>query len=305
MRKAYLDFKTTSRIGSALDQTPIDVKNASTVSIYHNAATVSLTGKTFLAGVAASLVNQGLTYTAVARGVAGNDIQIELVDPGANDATLAITVTGNLISVSLATNSGGTITTTRTQLQTALAADGNVTALVGISGSGATAITALTATNLASGVDSTVDVAANTITIADHGYVTGVVGQLTSTGTLPGGLSTTTDYWVIKVDDDTFQLASSLNNAVAGTAIDITDQGTSGATHTFTPSSLSGASVQLQKSNDLVTWFNVGSATNLTTNQNDVILEKIDPEYGYLRLQYAITAGILDVTQTVLAKGDF
>jgi hypothetical protein len=56
--------------------------------------------------------------------------------------------------------------------------------------------------------------------------------RLTTTTTLPGGLATATDYYVIKASDTTFKLATSYANAVAGTAINITDAGT--GTHTVT-----------------------------------------------------------------------
>ena len=62
--------------------------------------------------------------------------------------------------------------------------------------------------------------------------LTGTRVRLTTTTTLPGGLATATDYYVIKVSDTTFKLATSYANAVAGTAIDITDAGT--GTHTVT-----------------------------------------------------------------------
>jgi len=55
--------------------------------------------------------------------------------------------------------------------------------------------------------------------------------QLTTTTTLPAGLSLATDYYVIKVSDTTCQFATSYANAVAGTAINITDAGT--GTHTI------------------------------------------------------------------------
>lgn len=55
--------------------------------------------------------------------------------------------------------------------------------------------------------------------------------QLTTTTTLPAGLSTATDYYVIKVTDTTIKLATSYANAIAGTAINITDAGT--GTHTI------------------------------------------------------------------------
>jgi hypothetical protein len=62
--------------------------------------------------------------------------------------------------------------------------------------------------------------------------LTGTRVRLTTTTTLPGGLATATDYYVIKVSDTTFKLATSYANAAAGTAINITDAGT--GTHTVT-----------------------------------------------------------------------
>ena len=60
--------------------------------------------------------------------------------------------------------------------------------------------------------------------------LTGTEVRLTTTVTLPAGLSLATDYYVIKASDTTFKLATSFANAVAGTAINITDAGT--GTHT-------------------------------------------------------------------------
>lgn len=55
--------------------------------------------------------------------------------------------------------------------------------------------------------------------------------RLTTSGTLPAGLATATDYYIIKVSDTRCKFASSYSNAVAGTAINITDAGT--GTHTI------------------------------------------------------------------------
>jgi hypothetical protein len=69
--------------------------------------------------------------------------------------------------------------------------------------------------------------------------------QLTTTTTLPAGLATATDYYVIKVSDTTIKFATSYANAVAGTAIDITDAGTGTHTiNTLLPRYTSGAGVQ-------------------------------------------------------------
>ena len=69
--------------------------------------------------------------------------------------------------------------------------------------------------------------------------------RLTTTTTLPAGLATATDYYYIRVSDSTGKLATSYANAIAGTAINITDAGT--GTHTSTwllPRYTNGAGVQ-------------------------------------------------------------
>lgn len=69
--------------------------------------------------------------------------------------------------------------------------------------------------------------------------------RLTTTTTLPGGLATATDYYVIPASDTTIKLATSYANAVAGTAINITDAGTGTHTlQTLLPRYTSGAGVQ-------------------------------------------------------------
>lgn len=55
---------------------------------------------------------------------------------------------------------------------------------------------------------------------------TEIAVTLTTTDTLPAGLSVGTVYFIIDVTDKTFKLADSLANASAGTQIDITDAGT-------------------------------------------------------------------------------
>lgn len=62
--------------------------------------------------------------------------------------------------------------------------------------------------------------------------LTGTEVEFSTTTTLPAGLSTETRYWLIYQSATTFKVATSLANALAGTAIDITDTGT--GTHTVT-----------------------------------------------------------------------
>lgn len=75
-----------------------------------------------------------------------------------------------------------------------------------------------------------VDTTNNLFTSAGHGLPNGTPCQITSTGTIPGGLAINTQYYVVNTATDTFKLATTYN----GTAIDITTQGT--GNHTITES---------------------------------------------------------------------
>jgi len=145
-----------------------------------------------------------------------------------------------------------------------------------------------------------VDVDADTITITSHGYLTGLKGQVSTDGELPAGLSGGTDYFVIKVDANTIKLATSLVNAQAGTAVNITTQGT--GDHTFTPTALAGGTATLQKSIDGTNWFTEVSAQNITTT-TVLYFEKVDPTALYYRIAYVLTAGELTLTTSMLGKG--
>lgn len=65
--------------------------------------------------------------------------------------------------------------------------------------------------------DSTADVASNQITITSHGFATN--DKITFTGTLPTGLSASTDYYAIRVDANTISVAAT----VGGSAIALSD----------------------------------------------------------------------------------
>lgn len=74
--------------------------------------------------------NTGITLTAATAGLAGNQISVALVDPAANSATLAVAVSGNAITVTLATDASGVITSTVGDVITAINGDGDASALV-------------------------------------------------------------------------------------------------------------------------------------------------------------------------------
>jgi len=87
-----------------------------------------------------------------------------------------------------------------------------------------------------SDVVETVDFANNELDLTAHGLNDGDGPlQLTTTGTLPTGLSLLTDYYIIKAGDDAIQLATSLVNAMAPTPVTFSDVGA--GTHTLTSTS--------------------------------------------------------------------
>jgi microcystin-dependent protein len=80
-----------------------------------------------------------------------------------------------------------------------------------------------------------VNITTEEITVTGHQYRrTGFRVRVSSTGTIIGGLAVNTDYYVIVVNANTIKLATTRANAIAGTAINLTSQGT--GTHTISQS---------------------------------------------------------------------
>lgn len=101
--------------------------------------------------------------------------------------------------------------------------------------------------------------------------LTGTKVRLTTTTTLPAGLALATDYFVIRVSNTTFMLATSYANAIAGTAINITDAGT--GTHTISwllPRYTNGAGVQAIFFNPQATALGAGTP-NLSLNYTNSV----------------------------------
>jgi hypothetical protein len=146
-----------------------------------------------------------------------------------------------------------------------------------------------------------IDIATEYITIASHGLPVGLKGQVSNPGTLPTGITAVTDYFVIVIDANTIQLASSLANALAGTSIDITNIGA--GTNTFTPTAIAGGTWTLQQTNDGTNWADVASATNVTADASFYV-EKIDPTSISMRIKCVVTAGSYSSENHVVTKGE-
>jgi hypothetical protein len=148
-----------------------------------------------------------------------------------------------------------------------------------------------------------------------HGLVTGTVGQFTTSSALPTGLSTSTNYWVIYVDANDVQFATSLANAQAGTFLSITSTGT--GTQTFTPTSLSGV-LKVSTSNDSVSptnWTDIPGTTvtitgtgstywsSLTTYiSSSVTYPQLDVSAKWMRILFTPTSGALTLSVAVNAS---
>jgi hypothetical protein len=116
-----------------------------------------------------------------------------------------------------------------------------------------------------------VDIATEIITVTAHGFVTGQrVLYSNGGGTAPTGLTNATNYFVIKVTNNTLKLATTLVNAMAGTAINITAVGL-GTAHTLTASSFS---TTLASSNPTTEVYNlvVSSGNVVTALSTDTLI---------------------------------
>ncbi len=127
-------------------------------------------------------------------------------------------------------------------------------------------------------------------TKAAHTMETGLKVQVSSATTLPAGLSAATDYFVIYLTANTFKLATSLANALAGTAVDITDAGT--GAHTITPTALAGGVIKMQESVDGQTWYDISGVTANITATATAKLEGTS-KCGQVRPYLTMTAGQL------------
>jgi hypothetical protein len=106
----------------------------------------------------------------------------------------------------------------------------------------------------------TADSATDQLTVvAGHNLVTGMPVQVSNSGgALPTGLSAATTYWAIVVSTTVFKLATSRALAFAGTAIDITANGT--GTQTATTVATAGAGSMLLPAGAMVILDGVNGA---------------------------------------------
>lgn len=274
----------------------VDVSRCVSVGVSASATSAASSAKTFDSPVLASKIIQDLTYTSKVAGLAGNDISIEYIDDVLAGSE-SVAVVGTAITVHI--DAGAT---DADAIKAVIEGDPSADALVTIvvSGTGSNAQTDQVATNLTGGVDSEVDTSADSISIPSHGFQEGLKIRLTTTGALPAGLNTGVDYFVIVVDSDNIKLASDLANAQAGTAIDITDEGT--GVHTVTPVALN-ATLKLQGSLGDGVWYDISGTSQAIAGALDKLYELSDVKYTIIRPHVTIVAGALNLNAVIVGKG--
>ena len=132
--------------------------------------------------------NNALTITSKLAGELGNSSSLTLQNPNANSQTLAVSVSGRDVTVRLATNSSGAITTTATQLKTAIDGNTAASALFTVANTGASTgagvVAALRRASLAGGVDEAFPLNTPVLVPGDAS----LAAKLGSKGTLPGAM---------------------------------------------------------------------------------------------------------------------
>lgn len=237
----------------------------------------------------------GAAYTAVSSGRKVN-VDISSATTASDVGGLMRTAVAALSGIASSFNLGGSAATETFQNVNSSASTAPA-AFHNANDSGAGSITGVVTT---AGVASGVSISAETITITAHGYSLGMPVQVSTAGGLPTGLSASTDYYVIPVDANTIQLASSLANANLGTAINLTTTGY--GTGTATPDGLSGSAVLQVAIDSTGPWFNYGNTVNITGAQN-IYFEQVNPSGDWYRIAYAMTSGQLSAVVSVLGKG--
>lgn len=155
--------------------------------------------------------------------VPGDGLTIAFVQSAGAPAAGALTNVGKAYTF---TFKGGV--TTVANFETAIAASADLAVKTPGTGANILAVTVdeFTATALAGAADAF-------LSHTTHGLLTGDGPfQLTTSGALPAGLALLTDYWVVKTGANTFSVATSLANALAGIVVEFTTNGTPTTTWT-------------------------------------------------------------------------
>ncbi len=128
-----------------------------------------------------------------------------------------------------------------------------------------------------------VSVANNTLTFANHRFITGQrVTYTDGGGTVITGLTDGTAYFIIKVDQSTIKLATNASNAASSTAIDLTGVG-AGTSHTLNVA-FDGVNTKFKATHTSGIKSKISRAAQISLSINGVIQQPQDtssPTVGY------------------------
>ena len=116
----------------------------------------------------------------------------------------------------------------------------------------------------------------NIITSNAHGLVNGNKIVLTTTDTLPAGLSTGTVYYVVQVTTNTFKVSTEPGDS--GPEVDITDTGT--GTHTFTMQDTGNAIFVKDFANAILTFATDGGGDAALTVKIQGSIQETCPDFS-------------------------
>jgi hypothetical protein len=175
----------------------------------------SLTGTLSIAKGGTGQTAKAAAYNALSPTTTKGDIE---VFDGSNNIRLAVGTDGQVLAAASAQASGLQWTSPLTNPMTAV---GDV--IVGGASGAATRL----ATTLLGDIEASLSSSTITVTIAtpgvvthtSHGRITGEKVYFTTTGALPTGITASTTYYIIKIDANSYNLATTYANAVAGTKV--------------------------------------------------------------------------------------
>lgn len=247
----------------------------------------------------------GATWVAIP---SGQKVNVNV--SGATTATDIVTLLKTALNALTGFTAAVTLSGTSTLVCT-MVVPGPVTA-PSVHNTGDTGAGTITATNGTAGVVTAVSVSADTVTITAHGYLTGMkITALTTTGTLPAGLATSTVYYAIAVDANTLAFATSQANALAGTKVDITGYGATTSVNTVSVATALAGSVIIQKNimapeAIVPVWVNVSDSEMFTGSSNQTFAAAATLNWlarvGVRQLRAVVTVTSGTVTATIHAS---
>lgn len=251
---AGIDASASGAVVYATATTPGTAGNAFTLAKI-SASNISLGGATFAGGV-----DDAYVEIAGRRLTQGTEWEVgaSTAETAGNIATAirADSILNALVTVSTSASAVATVT------YRTVGTDGNValnTFPSSITRSGNT---------LVNGTDSAYTLNTTNITKVAHGLSTGLAVLYSTGSSFPiSGLTQQTTYYAARIDADTFALATSTQNAVAGTYITLASTSTAGPhSFTVTPIAIAGTfGFQWQTSDDGITYTNVPLSVSISS----------------------------------------